>query len=161
MTTAAPVSTTPEFRPVPAALLCAALVMLAASTGVFAEPGAWYASINHPVGTPPNFLFPIGWSVFYTLMAVAAWRILKVAGFGKAFVFFVVQLALNALWTPMAFGVKSLTGALVVVIALWLAVAATAVVFRRTDRLAGALFLPYLGWVSFALYLNIGLVILN
>ncbi|WP_245963325.1 TspO/MBR family protein [Salinisphaera japonica] len=137
-----------RFHPVRAAIIVAALVVLTSLTGSVARPGAWYHALSHPTGTPPDLLFPIAWTILYIVMAVAAWRVWRAEGFGRGMALFIVQLALNALWMPVAFGAQWLAGALVVVLALWAAVAALAVVFFRADRIAGWLVAPYLAWVS-------------
>lgn len=151
----------PHFRPTLAAAVCGILVALVSLTGALAPPGAWYATLNQPGGTPPDAAFPIAWTLLYIAMAVAAWRVWRVRGIGHELGLFVLQLALNALWMPVAFGAQALGWALWVIIILWLAVAATLVAFWRADRLAGLLFVPYLAWVSYAVYLNAGLVWLN
>ena len=83
------------------------------------------------------------------------------AGIGRALALFAAQLLLNALWMPVAFGAHALVWALIVIVALWLVLAATLAAFWRIDRLAGALLVPYLAWVSYAVYLNAGLLVLN
>ena len=94
-------------------------------------------------------------------MAVAAWRIWRAVGIGRALALFAAQLLLNALWMPVAFGAHALAWALLVIVALWLVLAATLAAFWRIDRFAGVLLVPYLAWVSYAVYLNAGLLWLN
>lgn len=159
--TRSPTAHNASFRPLFAAVVCGLLVALTSMSGAIARPDAWYAALDHPIGTPPDIAFPIAWTVLYIFMAIAAWRVWRAVGIGLAFGLFVLQLVLNALWMPVAFGAESLVGALIVVAALWLTVAATTGLFFRADRVAGGLFLVYLVWVSYALYLNIGLVWLN
>ena len=149
------------FNPIRAAVVVAVLVALTSLTGSIARPGPWYHALNHPVGTPPDLLFPIAWTLLYIGMAIAAWRVWRVQGFGLGMTIFVLQLALNALWMPVAFGAQWLEGALAVVGTLWVAVAAMTLVFYRADRIAGLLAVPYLAWVSYASYLTAGLVWLN
>jgi translocator protein len=124
-------------------------------------PGAWYVALNKPAWNPPAWLFGPVWTLLYTLMAVAAWLVWKRAGFAKPLMFYFAQLALNAAWTPIFFSAHRLGGALVVIVALWLAILMTWVSFRRVNRTAGWLFVPYLAWVSFATYLNFTLWRLN
>lgn len=162
MSTSNPTDTThPGFRPLASAVVCIVLVALTSLTGAVARPSAWYHALNHPVGTPPDLVFPIAWTVLYVLMAIAAWRVWRVQGFARGMILFIGQLVLNALWMPVAFGAQSLVGALVIVGLLWLVVLCTTVVFWTADRPAGLLFLPYLAWVSYASYLTAGLVWLN
>lgn len=154
-------TTADRFHPRRAGAVVAVLVTLTSLTGSIVRPGAWYHALSHPAGTPPDLLFPIAWTLLYIAMAVAAWRVWRVQGFGRGMALFIVQLALNALWMPVAFGAQWLAGALVLVLALWVAVAALVIVFFRTDRIAGWLVAPYLAWVSYASYLTAGLVWLN
>ncbi|HET7315178.1 TspO/MBR family protein [Salinisphaera sp.] len=153
--------TYPNFNPALAAAACGILVALTSLTGALAPPGDWYAALNRPPGTPPDVAFPIAWTLLYIAMAVAAWRVWRARGPGREVALFVLQLALNALWMPVAFGAHALGWALLVIVVLWLAVAATTAAFWRADRLAGLLFAIYLAWVSYAVYLNAGLFWLN
>ena len=128
------------------------------------SPGDWYRELQRPPGTPPNWVFGPVWTLLYTLMAVAAWRVWR-TGDGsprwRAFGLYGIQLGLNALWTPVFFGWQQPGWALVVILFLLAAILATNLVFLRVDRLAGMLFLPYLVWVGYASYLNAGFWILN
>ena len=84
-------------------------------------------------------------------MAVAAWLVWKRVGFLRPLGLYFVQLALNAAWTPIFFGAHQLGWALVEIVALWIAILATLLSFRRVNRAAGWLFVPYLAWVTFCL----------
>jgi tryptophan-rich sensory protein len=97
------------------------------------------------------------WTTLYAMMAVSAWLVWRQGGFAaqrRALTFFLVQLALNALWSPLFFGLEQPGMAFVCIIALWLAIAATIAVFRRVQRIAAWLLVPYIAWVSFAAVLN-------
>jgi tryptophan-rich sensory protein len=97
-------------------------------------------------------------------MGVAAWRVWKGAGFAgarAALGLFVGRLCLNALWSYLFFGAHSLGTALAEIVLLWCAILATILMFRRVDRLASILLVPYLMWVSFATLLNLQLWRLN
>ena len=150
-----------NFNPTLAAAVCGILVALTSLSGALAPPGDWYIALDQPPGTPPNAAFPIVWTLLYIAMAVAAWRVWRARGPGRELGLFVVQLALNALWMPVAFGAHALGWALLVIALLWVAIAATTAAFWRADRPAGLLFAAYLAWVSYALYLNAGLAWLN
>lgn len=126
----------------------------AGSTGALFEPGEWYRRLAKPSWTPPNWLFPTAWTVLYLSMSVAAARVAPLEGSEYAMAFFAFQIALNTLWTPVFFGLKRMGAGLVVLGALWLAVAATLVSFWMLDAVAGLLFVPYLLWVSIAGALN-------
>jgi translocator protein len=141
-----------------------AVTFIAAWIGSRYMPGAWYASLAKPSWNPPNYLFGPVWTVLYVLMAVAAWLVWRKAGFsgtGAALSLFVIQLALNALWSYLFFGMHRPDMAFYDIIALWAAVLGVAALFWRVDRIAGALIMPYLAWVSFASYLNFTLWRLN
>jgi benzodiazapine receptor len=127
-------------------------------------PGAWYASLAKPLWTPPNALFGPVWSVLYVLMGVAAWLVCRRAGFsgaGAALALFILQLALNALWSCLFFGLHRPAIAFFDIVVLWVVILAVVVLFWRKDQVAGALMLPYLVWVGFASCLNFALWRLN
>jgi tryptophan-rich sensory protein len=127
-------------------------------------PGAWYAGLAKPAWTPPDWLFGPVWALLYTLMALAAWLVWREAGLAGARLalgLFVVQLVLNAAWTPLFFGLHRPGWAFVDICALFLAVAATTAAFFARSPAAGALMLPYLGWVGFASALNFAIWRLN
>jgi benzodiazapine receptor len=125
----------------------------------------WYASLNKPSFNPPPWVFGPVWAVLYVAMAVAAWRVWRApADAGqrrRALTVFALQLALNALWSPVFFGWQWPALGLVIIVAMWAFIAATTVAFWRIDRPAGLLFVPYLAWVSFATVLNGMIVALN
>lgn len=134
-----------------------ALCFAAASPGVFFMPGDWYASLQKPSWNPPGWIFGPVWSALYAMMGVAAWLVWKRGGFpaqGKALGLFLGQLALNALWTPLFFGLHLPGPAFAEIILLWLAIAATLIAFRSVNRTAFWLLVPYLAWVTFAAFLN-------
>jgi translocator protein len=141
-----------------------ALCFAAASLGGLFMPGDWYAQLRKPSWNPPNWIFGPVWTALYTMMALAAWLVWKRAGLAAQRVplsLFLLQLIFNALWSPLFFGLKNPALAFVDIVLLWLALLATSVVFWRTSRLAGALLVPYLAWVSFAAALNCALCQLN
>jgi benzodiazapine receptor len=125
----------------------------------------WYKDLAKPSFNPPNWLFGPAWTVLYLLMAVAAFLVWK-QGFGApgvklALALFLVQLVLNALWSILFFGLRSPLLGLVEIIVLWLAILVTTVLFFRVLPAAGILFLPYIGWVTFAAVLNAAIFALN
>lgn len=150
-----------RFRPTLAAAVCGIVVALVSLTGAVWPPGTWYQQLAQPAGTPPDVAFPIAWTLLYIAMAIAAWRVWRARGIRHELGLFALQLVLNALWMPTAFGAHRLGLALLVIVALWLALAATLAAFWRADRIAGLLLAPYLLWVSYAAYLNAGLLWLN
>jgi len=133
----------------------------AGATGALFPTGEWYRGLKKPSWTPPNWLFPVAWSVLYILMAAAAARVVLLPGGGVALAFWALQIALNTLWTPVFFGLKRIRAGMFVLSALWLAVAGCTVAMFSLDLLAGLMFLPYLAWVSVAGALNAAVWRLN
>lgn len=126
--------------------------------------GTWYQSLHKPPFNPPDWVFGPVWTVLYIAMAVAAWRVWRRLGFGgarHALMLFAIQLALNLAWSVVFFGFQHIGMALVEILVLLAFIGATAVAFWRADRIAGLLFVPYLGWVGFATLLNASLWRLN
>ncbi len=127
-------------------------------------PGEWYASLRRPSWNPPGWVFGPVWTALYAMMALAAWLVWKRGGFIQqrtALRLFLLQLALNAAWTPLFFGLHWPSVAFAEIVLLWLAIAATLAAFRRASRPAAWLLVPYLAWVSFAAFLNFTLWRLN
>ncbi|HEX6297598.1 MAG TPA: TspO/MBR family protein [Burkholderiales bacterium] len=124
----------------------------AAALGAVATRQApeFYAQLARPDWAPPGWLFGPVWTVLYAMMGIAAWRVWRKAGFGSALYLFLAQLALNALWSWLFFAWRLGAAAFAEVVVLWALIAATLAAFLRIDRLAGALLVPYLAWVSFA-----------
>lgn len=131
-----------------------ALVFAASSTGVQFSPGAWYASLNKPSWTPPDWLFPVAWTVLYLMIAIAGWLAWRAGGISAAVIIWAVGLALNALWSYLMFGRHDIGLALADIACLWVATAAFIYASWDLDRTAAYLFVPYLAWVSFAAALN-------
>jgi tryptophan-rich sensory protein len=121
----------------------------------------WYPTIAKPSWNPPGWVFGPVWTVLYALMAVAAWLVWRRAGWCGALAWWTVQLALNAAWSPLFFGLHRIDLALVDIVALWAAIVGTTVAFWKVSPLAGGLFVPYLAWVSFAAVLNFTIWRLN
>ena len=134
------------------------LVFLASLTGAVFKPGQWYKQLDKPAWTPPDWLFPVAWGLLYVLMAYAAWRVWDVAGFGLAITLWGVQLALNAGWSAVFFGLRKPGLAFLELAALWFAVAGTIGAFAEIDALAAWLLAPYIVWVTFAAVLNLEIV---
>lgn len=147
-----------------ALLVWVLIVGLVAGFGGMFSPGEWYAGLQKPDFTPPNWVFGPAWTTLYTLMAVAAWlvwRARRITDVWPALAMFLVQLALNGAWSALFFGAQWPEAALVDLIALDLAVAVTVVLFWRVRRLAGVLLIPYLLWIGYATALNYGIWVLN
>ncbi|MFC7703642.1 TspO/MBR family protein [Plastorhodobacter daqingensis] len=135
-----------------------------AATGVLFPPGRWYAALRKPGFTPPNWAFPVAWSLLYIAMSAAAALVAGQSGqpgVGLALALWAAQIAFNTLWTPVFFGLHRVRAALGVIVVLWGLVLATLVAFWQIDWRAGLLMLPYLGWVSYAGALNAAIWRLN
>ena len=128
------------------------------------QPGEWYTGLVKPALTPPAWVFGPVWTLLYAMMATAAWLVWRRYGLANAIGplgLFLGQLALNALWSFLFFGLQRPGLALLDIAALWLAILASLIAFWRLHPPAGFLLLPYLLWVSFATYLNFQLWRLN
>ena len=124
----------------------------------------FYTQIEQPSWAPPPEVFGPVWTVLYILMAIAAWLVWRVAGFAHArtaLTLFLVQLVVNALWSWLFFAWRMGAAAFVDIVLMWVLVAATIAAFRRHSRLAAALMLPYLAWITFAGALNFTIWRLN
>lgn len=126
----------------------------------------WYQFIEKPSFNPPNWVFQPVWSALYVMMGVAGglvWDKIdsKSEEVKKALKFFAIQLALNALWSVLFFGLKNPMLALVEIILLWLMIYETYLKFSRINSVSGYLFIPYLMWVGFAAILNASIWWLN
>ena len=143
-------------------LLCLAVGWVGGLT-TEAAIATWYRALAKPSWTPPELAFPIAWTILYVLMGVAAGLVWRSRHRGRfaAIGLFLIQLAVNALWSPVFFGLHAPGGGLIVILLLLACVAATVVAFFPISRTAGWLLLPYLLWVGYATTLNIGIYLLN
>ena len=136
------------------------LALLVSSLGGFVVSPAvesWYQEITRPIFSPPDWVFTPVWITLYVLMAVAAWRVWRQGDFKTAplpLLTYGLQLTLNLAWPFIFFGNKAFGWAFIEIIILWIAIVATTRLFWAVDRPAGALLIPYLAWVSFAVLLN-------
>lgn len=126
----------------------------------------WYPTLIKPSFNPPNWIFAPVWSMLYVMMGVAAglvWNRIESEKevVKKALMVFSVQLALNALWSFLFFGLKNPMLAGLEIIILWLMIYETYLQFAKINKIAGYLLLPYLAWVSFATVLNASIWWLN
>lgn len=142
------------------------LCFLAAAIGGAGSMDApsFYGQLQQPGWAPPPSVFGPVWTLLYTLMAVAAWLVWRNGGFGAnrlALGVFLVQLALNALWSWTFFAWQSGPLSMASIVLLVVLIVATMALFWRVQRWAAALMLPYLAWVCFATALNFTLWRLN
>jgi len=123
----------------------------------FGGPGQWYRELHKPEFTPPGWVFGPVWTALYICMGLAAWLVWRKIGFTRGAIplsLFAVQLILNAVWTPLFFGLQNPALAFADIVALWVAVVLTTVSFFRVSSAAGWLMTPYLAWGTFAAVLN-------
>ena len=131
--------------------LCLAVAALGAAASV--DAASFYARLQRPAWAPPAGLFGPVWSVLYVTMGIASWLVWRVPSSSlrtRALVLFLVQLAVNSLWSWLFFAWRIGPAAFVDVVALLVLIALTVAAFRRVSNVAAALLLPYLGWVAFA-----------
>lgn len=139
-----------------------AIGFILAVNGIGALPAVFIGNdtswVERPWFYPPEILFPIVWTILFTLMGIALFiiwqqkprprkRRIALAAFG-------IQFILNVGWTPVFFGLQRPGAGLLVIAMLWIAIVTTIVAFARVSRLAASLLVPYLAWVSFAFVLN-------
>jgi tryptophan-rich sensory protein len=147
--------------------LLVAAGMVVGTNAVGASPAVFVGSdttwIDRPWFFPPTILFPVVWTLLFTLLGVALFLVWRQGTERRAvrvaLAAFAGQFVLNLAWTPVFFGLRRPDLGLAVIAALWLAVVATVAAFDRVDRRAAALLLPYLGWVSFAGVLNYAIAV--
>lgn len=125
----------------------------------------WYATLNKPPFAPPNWIFGPVWTLLYLMMGVAfyliwkqGWKKKKISIAGK---YFLAQLGLNFIWSPIFFGLRAPLLGLIVIVAMWTLIVMTMRKFHPLSKLAFYLLVPYLLWVSFATLLNAAIVVLN
>jgi len=124
----------------------------------------YQAAIEQPPLSPPSAVFPIVWSVLFALMGIGAARVYLAPASGarsRGLLLFAFQLAFNFFWSIIFFNFQAFGFAFIWLIALWLLIAAMLLAFRGADKLAARLQVPYLLWVTFAAYLNLGVWVLN
>lgn len=138
---------------------------LLGSLFTFSAIPTWYATLDKPFFSPPNYLFGPVWTTLYTLMGISAYLIFRRFQFGKkAKLFWQVywtQLILNTLWSILFFGFKEPGLAFVEIGALWYFIVRTIQESKKLNNAASYLLYPYLAWVSFASLLNLGIYMLN
>lgn len=139
-------------------------VQIIASALTFPHVREWYPALARPAWTPPAWIFGPVWTALYLMMAVAAWLVWRRAGWSEgqaALTMWIVQLALNGIWSGLFFAMRSPLAGLVDIVLLWLAIAATIFLFAPASRVAAWLLVPYLVWVGYAAALNFAIWRLN
>ena len=123
----------------------------------------WYYNLTKPPLAPPDWIFPPVWSTLYFSMLVALLLYLFKPAQNKklGYIYFIAQLILNFLWTPTFFYLQNIVLALIVIILLDIFVILTIKSFYKVSKISGLILIPYLIWILFATYLNIGYLVLN
>ena len=126
---------------------------------------AQYRTLNQPPLSPPGWVFPIVWTILYLLMGYASYRVYTAgkppAFTARALKLYAAQLFVNFLWPIVFFSFQWYLVAFLVLILLWVLILLTLRAFTAIDETAGDLLIPYLLWVTFAGYLNLGVYFLN
>lgn len=122
---------------------------------------SWYPNLVKPLLTPPAYVFAPVWTVLYALMGIALYEFIEGAENDVGYAAFAAQLILNVLWSLLFFGQHMLLAGLIDLIAIVIATIITVIFFYESSEVSAYLLLPYLAWLIFATYLNLGLVILN
>ena len=136
--------------------LCFAVAGVSGSWTAREIPG-WYRTLARPTIAPPNWVFGPVWTLLYALMAVAAWQVGQAPPSPQrtwGLILFLVQLALNFVWSLLFFRQHSIGGALAEIAVLWVFIGACTLAFARVDSPAAWMMAPYWAWVSFASLLN-------
>lgn len=146
-----------EWRPLLGSVLVCELAGIVPAILTADDVATWYPTLAKPAFTPPSWVFGPVWTTLYLLMGVAlylVWQSERGQQRRFALAIFGVQLGLNASWTLVFFGARTIAGGLLVIVALFVAIVATIGAFARIDRRAATLLVPYLLWVAFATVLN-------
>ncbi len=130
----------------------------AAATGALFPTGDWYKSLDKPNWTPPDWVFPIAWTIFYFALAFAGSRVATVPENKFAVSFWSLHIALNTLWTPVFFGSRNLKAGMVIITLMWLSTIGLIFHCFVLDQIAGLALLPYAFWVTIASLLNFSLM---
>lgn len=131
-------------------LVFIALVFVTAGIGGAFPPDDWYAGLQKPWFNPPNWVFPVAWSILFLMIGIAGWLVYRVSGVNNALVVWGIGLPVNALWTYLFFGLRRIDLAFYELLVLWVLIVAFAILAWRYSRLASLLFIPYIAWVTFA-----------
>jgi tryptophan-rich sensory protein len=130
-------------------------------SGLTAASSSLYQSLEMPPLSPPGFLFPIVWTALYIMMGLALFLMIRLGDNRRYLWLFIIQLALNFVWTPLFFRYDMMLLAFADLVVLWVCVMLLILMSRDYDRRSSYLMIPYIVWLSFAAYLNIGAYLLN
>lgn len=150
-----------------ALIVCIAIPLAVGGLAALISGGgmAAFERVNKPPLSPPGAVFPIAWTVLYILMGLASYLVLAssapAGAVRTALAVYAVQLAVNFMWPILFFAAGAYLPSFILLVCLWLLVLTAAILFYRISKPAGLLMLPYLLWLTFAGYLNLGIYLLN
>ena len=125
----------------------------------------YFKTVSQPPLSPPAWVFPVVWTILYLMMGAASYLILVSPASqprrDRALTVYGLSLAANFLWPIVFFTMRFYLGAFLLLLLLWVLTAVTALLFSCIDARAGKLMVPYLVWLTFAAYLNLGVWLLN
>ncbi len=130
----------------------------ASATGALFPTGEWYKGLDKPIWTPPDWLFPIAWAIFYLSLAIVGARVASLSENEYAVGFWALHIALNTLWTPVFFGLQNLKAGMIVMVLLWMSTFGLIYSSFALDFLSGIIIAPYIIWVTYAAFLNYSLM---
>jgi len=156
-----------KFEPIPFTLSLLITLAIGAVASLFTRPEikTWYTTLNKPGFTPPNWLFPVAWTLLYIMIATAAYLVWKrrdaTATYKITLYVYIAQLLLNFMWSIVFFGMHQILGGLIIIILLLVFIILNINYFGRFNKIAAWLLVPYLAWVSYATLLNLNIYFLN
>lgn len=148
-------------------LICIAIPLAAGGLSAWLTRGSMdtFAALNKPPLSPPGWLFPVVWTILFVLMGLASYLVLKSGKpqqkVNRALRLYGIQLGVNFFWSVFFFNLSLYLFSFIWLILLWILILVTTIRFRRLSQPTGMLMLPYLLWVAFAGYLNLGIYLLN
>lgn len=145
-------------------LICIAIPLIVGAFSASLTAGSMesFGMINKPPLSPPGWLFPVVWTILYTLMGIASYLVITSGKpLGNAMIFYGVQLFFNFLWSIIFFNLENYLLAFIWLVVLLILIIITTVKFYRISNVAGYLMIPYILWVTFAGYLNLAIYFLN
>lgn len=147
--------------------LCIALPLLVGITAglLTRDSMSTFSMLNKPPLSPPAILFPIVWTILYTLMGIASYLVLSSGknqnDITTALIVYLLQLSINFFWPIFFFNLEWYLFAFFWLILLWILIRKTIQLFYPLSKTAAYLMIPYFLWVTFAGYLNLGIYLLN
>lgn len=156
-----------KFQPIPFFISLAITLGIGFVASIFTRPEIknWYITLQKPSFTPPNWLFPVAWTLLYILIATAAYLVWKRRDRSSVYkttvVIYSIQLALNFSWSIVFFGMHQIFGGLVIIVLLLVCIVLNIAWFGKFTKVAAWLLVPYILWVSYAALLNLNIYLLN